>query len=62
VFELLTMDEEIRHMTVARASTGEIRNHALKNGMTSLRQSGWSRVLDGITSIDEVLRISKGDY
>ncbi|HUG18913.1 MAG TPA: ATPase, T2SS/T4P/T4SS family [Planctomycetaceae bacterium] len=62
VFELLTMDEEIRHMTVARASTGDIRNHALKNGMISLRQSGWNRVLEGITSIDEVLRISKGDY
>jgi type II secretion system protein E len=62
IFELLTMDEELRHMTVANASTGEIRNYALQHGMTSLRQSGWNRVLEGVTSIDEVLRISKGDY
>ena len=62
VFELMKMDEEIRHMTVSNASTGDIRSYALKNGMVSLRQSGWSKVLEGVTSIDEVLRISKGDY
>jgi general secretion pathway protein E/type IV pilus assembly protein PilB len=62
IFELMQMDEEIRHMTVNNASTGDIRSHALKNDMTSLRQAGWNKVLDGTTSIDEVLRISKGDY
>ncbi|MBD3673988.1 MAG: Flp pilus assembly complex ATPase component TadA [Planctomycetaceae bacterium] len=62
IFELMQMDEEIRHMTVNNASTGAIRNHALKNGMVSLRQSGWNKVLEGVTSIDEVLRISKGEY
>ena len=62
IFELMQMDEEIRHMTVSNASTGEIRNYALKNGMVSLRQSGWNKVLEGVTSIDEVLRISKGEY
>ena len=58
----MQMDEEVRHMTVNNASTGDIRSHALKTGMTSLRQAGWNKVLDGVTSIDEVLRISKGDY
>jgi len=62
IFELMQMDEEIRHMTVNNASTGDIRSHALKNGMVSLRQSGWNKVLEGVTSIDEVLRISKGEY
>uniref|UniRef100_A0A7C4QMR6 Type II/IV secretion system protein n=1 Tax=Schlesneria paludicola TaxID=360056 RepID=A0A7C4QMR6_9PLAN len=61
IFELLRTDAEIGRMCVARASTGEIRDYALKKGMVTLRQSGFSRVLDGTTSLDEVLRITKRD-
>ncbi len=62
IFELMRMDETIRTMTVEHRSTGEIRQYAMKHGMTTLRQSGWNRVVAGVTSIDEVLRISKGDF
>lgn len=61
IFELLQNDPEIREMAVNRASAGTIRLHAMKNGMTTLRQCGWNFVKSGMTSIDEVLRVTKGD-
>jgi general secretion pathway protein E/type IV pilus assembly protein PilB len=44
----------------ARGAT-EIRAYAMSAGMTTLRQSGWEQVLAGVTSIDEILRITRGD-
>ena len=61
IFELLHKDAEIGRLCVAHASTLEIREYALKCGMITLRQSGYERVRDGSTSLDEVLRITKGD-
>jgi len=61
IFELLRTDAEVGRMCVARASAGAIREYALSKGMLTLRQSGFSRVLDGTTSLDEVMRITKRD-
>jgi type II secretion system protein E len=61
IFELLRMDAEVGRMCVARASSGDIRDYALKQGMMTLRQSGFTRVLDGMTCLDEVMRITKRD-
>lgn len=62
IFELLRTDPEIGRLCVARASSTEIRDHALKNGMMTLRLNGYQRVIDGTTTLDEVLRITKGDF
>jgi len=61
VFELLHSDERIRELCVERASSTRIRAHGIEHGMLTLRQSGWIRVLDGTTSIEDVVRITKGD-
>lgn len=61
IFELLHKDAEIGRLCVAHASTLEIRQYALSRGMVTLRQSGYQRVQEGLTSLDEVLRITKGD-
>ena len=57
IFELLTADRTIRQLCTQQAAASELRAHALKNRMVSLRQCGWQRVIDGETSIDEVLRV-----
>lgn len=62
IFELLRTDDGLRQLCVERASTAQIRRYALNNGLATLRQSGWQKVLEGITSIDEVMRITKGDH
>ena len=62
IFELLRTDHEIGRLCIQRASSAEIRDYALKQGMTTLRMNGYARVLDGTTTLDEVLRITKGDF
>ncbi|HWL09239.1 MAG TPA: GspE/PulE family protein, partial [Planctomicrobium sp.] len=61
IHELLVNNEEIRHLCNERASTGAIRAAALKQGMISLRMAGYSKMLDGTTSLDEVMRITRSD-
>ncbi len=61
VFELMKTDPMIQRMCAESRSSVEIRDYALSAGMTTLRSSGWEQVLAGVTSIDEVLRITRGD-
>jgi general secretion pathway protein E/type IV pilus assembly protein PilB len=61
VFELMVTGESIREMCVQRLNASAIRRQALKEGMITLRQDGWRKVLQGITTIEEVARVTKGD-
>ncbi len=61
IFELLRTDPEIGKLCVARASSAAIREYALLNGMLGLRLNGYQRVIDGTTTLEEVLRITKAD-
>ena len=62
VFELMPVTEEIRAMTLERASTGMIRKVAVQQGMRSLRQDGWRLVQEGRTTVEEVLRVTKEEH
>jgi len=55
--EVMTVTEEIERLAVARASTDEIGRAAREQGMTTLREDGWLKVLAGSTSIEEILRV-----
>ncbi|GAA0610266.1 hypothetical protein GCM10009547_10360 [Sporichthya brevicatena] len=55
--EVMTVTEEIERLAVARASTDEIEKMATAQGMTSLRDDGWLKVRQGLTSIEEILRV-----
>ena len=59
IFELLVTTEQIRKLAHDRASSWEIGNQAVKEGMRTLRQDGWRKVLSGRTTIDEVARATK---
>jgi len=61
LFELLVSSEEIRQLAHDRASTWAISRAAMDQGMRTLRQDGWRKVLDGRTTVDEVLRVTKAD-
>jgi type IV pilus assembly protein PilB len=56
--EIMTMSDEIETLVVTRATGNEIRQTALAQGMVSLRDDGWSKVSQGLTTIEEVLRVS----
>jgi general secretion pathway protein E/type IV pilus assembly protein PilB len=61
IHELLVTKDEIRELIVARANASHIRQEALKHGMITLRRDGWRKVLRGITTIEEVARVTAGD-
>jgi type II secretion system protein E len=61
IFELMVTADSIRDLCVQRLSASAIRNQALKEGMITLRQDGWRKVLKGDTTIEEVARVTKGD-
>jgi type IV pilus assembly protein PilB len=57
VFELMLMNEEIQDLIVKRAPLSEIRAAALANGMKTLKMDGFAKVLAGITTVEEVMRV-----
>jgi len=61
IYELLITNEEIRQLAHDRASSFEIKQLGLKHGMLTLRMDAFRKVLEGTTSMDEVLRATKGD-
>ena len=61
IYELLVTTNELRELALNRASTWDIKKAAVDNGMLTLRDDGWDKVLAGRTSVDEVVRITKGD-
>ena len=61
VFEFMEIGEEIRDMILQRASSGAIRHAAQRRGMKSLREDGWRLVVEGRTTIEEVLRVTKDE-
>lgn len=58
IFEMLTIDEEIRDLIFQRVTSQMIKEKALASGMHTLRQDGFKKVLDGITALSEVLRVT----
>ena len=61
IFELMVTTENIRQLAQNRVGSWKIKNAALADGMRTLREDGWRKVLDGRTTIDEIVRTTKGD-
>jgi type IV pilus assembly protein PilB len=55
--EVMPVGEEIERLAVSRASATEIGRAARSGGMHGLRQDGLAKVLDGVTSVEEILRV-----
>ncbi|MBI5905070.1 MAG: type II secretion system ATPase GspE [Deltaproteobacteria bacterium] len=59
IFELLPVTGEIRDLILSRADSGTLRAKAVAAGMRQLREDGWEKVKRGITTIEEVLRVTR---
>jgi type IV pilus assembly protein PilB len=55
--EVMSVTEEIERLTVERASASAIGRAAVSSGMATLRQDGMAKVLQGVTSMEEILRV-----
>jgi type IV pilus assembly protein PilB len=61
LFELMILNDKIRDMVLGNASTDELREEARANGMLPLREFGVAVAVDGITTLDEVIRETVSD-
>jgi general secretion pathway protein E len=59
IFELLLMNQEMKHLVLTTANSNDIKTQGVKNGMITLRRDGADKVLNGITTIEEVFRVSQ---
>jgi len=58
IYEVMPISEELRDAILKNASTAELRSIAQSQGMRSLRQAGLMKVLEGTTTVEEVLRVT----
>ena len=58
LFELMTVNESIQSLVQRRSNASEIRRSALGSGMESLKDDGISKASRGLTTLEEVLRVS----
>jgi type IV pilus assembly protein PilB len=60
-YEIMPVSPEIKEMVLEGASSDELKKTAIRLGMKTLRMSGLTKVKEGVTSIEEVLRVTFGD-
>ena len=58
IFEVFPMSEQLKKLVSAKASDAELRQVAIREGMTTLREDAWSKVKQGVTTLEEALRVT----
>jgi len=61
LYEVMPITEAVRELILMGASASEVKNQAISEGMKTLRQSGLTKILDGTTSVAEILRTTMAD-
>ena len=61
LYEVMPVGEEIKDMIIKGANASELKKKAIELGMKTLRMSGLTKIKEGITSVEEVLRVTFGD-
>jgi general secretion pathway protein E len=59
IYELLPLDDTIRPLVMQQANASTIRSMAIKRGMDTLLQDGAQKVLQGLTTAEELLRVTQ---
>ena len=61
IYEILIMEDKLRPLVIERTSSNTIKAAACANGMKTLRDDGWVKVKAGITTVEEVGRVTQED-
>lgn len=59
IFELMELDEGLRRLVMSNADAGRLMSAARERGMVTLREDGWNKVRQGITTASEVTRVTQ---
>ncbi len=61
IYEILLLDEEIKDLVLKKATSNQIKNLALSKGMRTLRQDGWHKITSGLTTPEEVMKVTSAE-
>ena len=61
IYELFRLTEDARSLILGKAPTATIRRYAVDHGMVTLRADGWAKACAGITTVEEILRVTQED-
>jgi general secretion pathway protein E len=61
ILEMLPMTDALRSLVMRHATSGEMREQAVKDGMETMYENGLKKSVQGITTIEEVLRVTRED-
>lgn len=59
IFELMELNEELRRLIMQNADASILTEAARRNGMRTLREDGWQKIATGVTTVDEVIRVTQ---
>jgi type II secretory ATPase GspE/PulE/Tfp pilus assembly ATPase PilB-like protein len=59
IYEIFSLNEDIREMIVNKAPVSAVRKKAAEDGMTLLKQNGWEKAKNGITTVEEILKVTQ---
>jgi general secretion pathway protein E len=59
IFEMMDIADEIRKLIMENADASVLTMAARRNGMRNLREDGWKKIRDGVTTVDEVMRVTQ---
>jgi general secretion pathway protein E len=59
IFEMMDVNDEVRKLIMGNADAGVLTRTARKNGMRNLREDGWRKIEDGVTTVEEVMRVTQ---
>jgi general secretion pathway protein E/type IV pilus assembly protein PilB len=61
IYEIFQIDDQVRHLIFEKVGAAELRGRARELGMRTLREDGLRKVVAGLTTLEEVLRVTMGD-
>ena len=59
IYEFLIVDDVIRPLILQRADASTLRQQAIGQGMKTMAADGWNKVAQGVTTVEEVLRVTQ---
>ena len=61
IYEMLILSEKIQELIMKRAPAADVKREAVLEGMRTLRQDGWLKVIQGVTTPEEILKVAEAD-
>jgi type II secretory ATPase GspE/PulE/Tfp pilus assembly ATPase PilB-like protein len=59
IFELMDLEEQLRAAIMRNEDASKLTAQARRNGMRNLREDGWDKIRRGVTTVDEVVRVTQ---